>query len=99
MALRKIDLMHRQFGMCDGHVCGECSNLVSAQAGKRPIYKCRVYGDTSSAASDWARRWLACGKFNQPYSGRPIIELVRRSNPRPPEPVEEPLDGQITLEV
>lgn len=29
MALRKIDLMHRTFGICDGHTCGECSNLVS----------------------------------------------------------------------
>ena len=28
MALRKIDLMQKFFGICEGHNCGECSNLV-----------------------------------------------------------------------
>ena len=29
MALRKLALMHQKFGRCEGHICGECSNLIS----------------------------------------------------------------------
>lgn len=99
MAIRKQQIMYKHFGMCDGHLCGECSNLEDGWFGKKHLFKCKVYGVTSSEASDWAKRWLACGMFNKTYTGRPIIELVRRSNPRPPVEAEEPLDGQITLEV
>ena len=28
MALRKLALMHQQFGRCDGHICGECVNCL-----------------------------------------------------------------------
>ena len=95
MALRKQHLMYKQFGMCEGHVCGECSNLIEGSWGYK---KCKVYGDTSSQASDWAKRWLACGMFNKKYTGGPIIELVRRSPRKDPAAIEEPLEGQITLE-
>lgn len=96
MSGRKYQLMQKEFGNCPGHVCGECSNLVK---GDWNHTKCKVYGVTSSQASDWAKRWLACGMFNKTYTGRPIIELVRRSNPRPPATVEEPMEGQMKLEV
>lgn len=98
MALRKIDLMHRHFGKCDGHTCGECSNLTEGSWGHR---KCKVYGVTSSEASDWAKRWQACGMFNKPYTGGgPVIELVRRGIAKsPPEATQEPLEGQVSWEV
>ena len=96
MALRKIDLMHRHFGKTDGHCCRECSNLTEGNWGHK---KCRVYGNTSSEASDWAKRWQACGMFNKPYTGGPIIQLVKRSSNKPPQAPEEPLEGQMTLEV
>lgn len=96
MALRKQHLMYRQFGHCDGHTCGECSNLIEGSWSHK---KCRIYGSTSSEASDWAKRWPACGMFNKTYTGGPIIQLVRRNTNRPPEAPEEPLDGQMSLEV
>ena len=96
MAIRKQQLMYKQFGMCDGHVCGECSNLIEGSWGHK---KCKVYGDTSSEASDWAKRWLACGMFNKPYTGGPIIELVRPARKQAATTIEEPLEGQISLEV
>ena len=98
MAIRKLDLMHRMFGVCDGHLCGECRNLVVEEYHGRTYRKCKVYGQTNSEASDWAKRWLACGMFNKRYTGGPIIELVRR-DPKPPAAPEEPLDGQMSLEV
>ena len=98
MALRKQHLMYRQFGHCDGHVCGECSNLIEGAYHGKILRKCKVYGMTHSEASDWAKRWLACGMFNKKYTGGPIIELVRRSPRKDPAAIEEPLEGQITLE-
>lgn len=96
MAIRKQQLMYKQFGMCDGHVCGECSNLDKGNWGHT---KCKVYGCTSSEASDWAKRWLACGMFNKKYTGRPVIELVRPVRKQTAATIVEPLDGQLTLEV
>lgn len=99
MALRKQQLMYKEFGMCDGHVCGECSNLIAVRANDRPLHKCQVYGNTSSEATDWAKRWLACGMFNKKYTGGPVIELVRPVRKQTAAAIEEPLDGQISLEL
>ena len=90
---KKIDLMHKQFGTCQGHACKECSNFVRGRYHDMMLRKCQVYGLTHSEASDWAGKWAACGMFNQEYSGRPIIEL-RRGVPKLPL---EPVEGQITL--
>ena len=99
MALRKQQLMYKQFGMCDGHLCGECSNLVEGRYHDKILRKCKVYGMTHSEASDWAKRWLACGMFNKPYTGGPIMELVRPVRKQNALTIEEPLEGQMTLEV
>lgn len=94
MALRKIDLMHRQFGKCHGHTCGECSNLT-----KHRYYKCKAYGATSSEASDWAKRWLACGLFNKPWGDKPIMHIVRPTRKDKEEMQNTPVEGQISMEV
>lgn len=98
MALRKIDLMQKHFGICEGHTCGECSNLVEEPYHGRMYRKCKVYGLTNSEASDWAKRYQACGKFNTPYTGRPIIELVQPTRTNKEEAQRIELEGQITLE-
>ena len=89
--VRKIDLMHKLFGKTD-HTCGECSNFVSGQYNSKILRKCTVYGLTHSEASDWAKRWQACGKFNEEWNGNPIIEIRKRSFQKV---VHEPCDGQI----
>ena len=99
MALRKIDLMQKFFGICEGHTCGECSNLVEEPYHGKMYRKCKVYGLTHSAASDWAKRWLACGKFNTPYHGRRIILLVTRARTNKEEAQRIELEGQMKLEV
>lgn len=99
MAIRKIDLMHRQFGLCEGHTCRECSNLEHTRANDRPLTKCRVYGCTSSAASDWAQRWQACGMFNKPWDKQPIIRMVKPVRKDPEEVQRIPLEGQLKLDV
>ena len=99
MALRKIELMHRQFGKCEGHICRECSNLVHVRANDRPLTKCKVYGETSSEASDWAQRWQACGLFNKLWDKGPVIRLVRPEKTDQKEAQRIPLDGQMRMEV
>lgn len=97
MALRKIALMHRLFGVSDGHACRECSNFVKGKYHDRTLCKCRVYGMTHSAASDWAGRWQACGALNQAINRGPIIRDVVPDR-KQKEADNTPLDGQMMME-
>ena len=99
MAIRKIHLMHKFFGLCEGHACRECSNLVEEPYHGKMYRKCKVYGLTNSEASDWAKRWPACGMFNKTYKGRMVIEAVKpvRTNKEEAQRIE--LEGQMKLEV
>ena len=99
MALRKIDLMYRMFGKTEGHCCRECSNLVEGRYHDKTLRKCKVYGLTHSEASDWAKRYQACGMYNKPWGKGPIIELVRPTRKDPEEKQNVPLDGQMSLDV
>ena len=91
MTIRKIDLMHREFGVCPGKKCKYCDNLIVQQANRR-YYKCEVYGITDSEASDWRLSYDACGMYNKVYNGNPVIRMVK-GYPAPPEPLE----GQESL--
>lgn len=97
MAIRKIDLMHRLFERRDDARCGDCQNLITVDVHGRTLRKCTVYGDTSSAASDWAKYYPACGMYNTEYHGRPIIELVKRRRPET-KPEDSPIEGQMEME-
>lgn len=99
MAIRKIDLMHRIFGKCDGHTCGECSNLAEGRYHDKILRKCKVYGMTHSEASDWAKRWLACGMFNKPWGKGPVMSLVRPTRKDKEKMQNTPIEGQISMEV
>ena len=94
MALRKIDLMHRCVGKCPGHACRECSNLVEGRYHDKILRKCKVYGLTHSEASDWAKRWEACGQFNKPWDRGPVMKLVRSN--RDPKQAVDPEEDTIT---
>ena len=93
--LRKIDLMHYIFGEIPEHKCGECSNLRQYHYRGRGYRKCKVYGETHSEASDWVKKYTACGCFNCEYSDRNIIELVSPI----PKTEEPPLEGQMEIEL
>lgn len=98
MAIRKIDLMHRIFGVSDGHTCRECSNLVKGRYHDRIITKCKVYGMTHSKATDWAGRWLACGAFNREISRGPVFREAIPARKRK-EVENTPIEGQVRMEV
>lgn len=98
MAIKKIELMHRTFHRCEGHTCGECSNLEEYRGNTRTYRKCKAYGVTDSEASDWAKRWQACGLFNKHWGDKPIMRLVRPTRTDQEEAQRVPLDGQMNLE-
>lgn len=92
---RKIELMHYQFGIEPGQICRDCSNLNKYRYRDYNYYKCAVYGETNSEASDWRLKYQACGMFNKEWTGSPIINLLKHgSKEQGPEPL---LDGQITF--
>ena len=93
--MRKIELMHWLYGKKDTHTCGECSNFVSGRYNDRILRKCEVYGLTHSEASDWAKRWCACGHFDKEPTGRPVITMKRYYATK--EPAEQ-LAGQMMIE-
>lgn len=91
-APRKIDRMHKLFGVEVGHTCGECVNFVQGRYMSKMLRKCAVYGLTNSEASDWAKSWTACKMFGHEYSGRPVIELTA-----PKKDPDVPLKNQMDL--
>lgn len=91
--VRKIDLMHREFGITESHTCGECCNMERYRYRSRIYKKCRVYGCTNSEASDWALGWGACGMFGKEYNGTEIIKMISQKKAK----TEMPVDGQIGL--
>ena len=91
MTLRKIDLMHRQFGKIDGKTCKDCSNLIT-QTWDTRYYKCLVYGVSKSEATDWRLKYQACGMYNKGWNGNDIVRLVK---PSPDD--DKPIDGQMVL--
>lgn len=93
MTARKNFLMYKLFGFCKetGKHCKDCEHLLKHVA-NRTYYKCECYGDTSSEASDWRVGSPACGLFNKPYNGNPVIRMVTTA----PDP-EEQIEGQMTI--
>lgn len=88
--------MHDIFGKhsCkDLRKCKECSNLIKKQYSKN-YYKCLVYGDTNSTATDWRLSYVACGQFNKEYKGNKIIDILKHS-PKAKESFN--VKGQLTL--
>lgn len=92
---RKIDAMHERFGVMPDKRCEDCSNLIQGDYRGIHLLKCTVYGATHSEASDWRKKYVACGMYNKEYKGRPIIELLKCAPRKVDE--EQPIDGQMTI--
>lgn len=95
MADRKIAAMHREYGKDHAHRCEDCPNLRADKA-SRTWYKCTAYGTSSSAATDWAKSWTACGMYGHPArkGDTPLFERLKHAKRKADV---EPLDGQISM--
>jgi len=54
--------MHARYGATPGKRCKSCAYLTHYDYTRR-YYKCEVYGESSSAATDWRVNYPACGKW------------------------------------
>ena len=93
---KKIDAMHKYFGELPDKSCIDCSNLIEGYCGNTFVRKCTVYGATHSIATDWRKKYRACGMFNKEWKGRPIIRIVNSVERKAIEMA--PLDGQMKME-
>ena len=94
MTNRKLAAMHARFGIDESHKCKDCNHLISYTANRR-WYKCECYGNSSSEATDWRLKWIACGLFNQEYDGYPVKEILKHS-PKYNNP-ESQVEGQMSI--
>lgn len=96
MVERKIHAMHKRFGTCGVMRCKDCPHLIRVRPTDRQFYKCELYGDTNSEATDWRVGYQACGMFGVEQDMSrwvPILEQLKHA-PKPPDP---PLDGQVDM--
>lgn len=94
MVLRKIDAMHKLFGTTPGKRCGDCPHLRTYQHGQRRWFKCVVYGTSASIATDWVKKWEACGLFDKPVP-KGYRQIIRTLTNDPKKIL--PVEGQIDM--
>lgn len=62
----KIGAMYREYGKLEGVLCRNCCNFITiTDEGKRHC-KCRGYGITREASTNWYGKYEACGLYNTP---------------------------------
>ena len=93
MILRKIEAMHTLFGVLPEKRCENCTNLIQGKYHDRHYRKCMVYGATHSEATDWRKKYVACGMFDRDWMGKPIVKTARKATV-----TTEPCEGQMTME-
>lgn len=94
--IRKIELMHRLFGVKPDEKCKNCSNMISGRYHDKILHKCTVYGCTHSEASDWRLKYVACGMFNTEYKGSDVIRFRIVDNV-PQDVSSQQMEGQISI--
>lgn len=95
MIERKIDAMHKRFGTYSA-LCKECDHLIGIEYHDKHYYKCELYGNRCSEATDWRLSYIACGMFNsvpEHYDNWiPVIDQIKRERQGN---CESPIPGQI----
>ena len=90
-AITKIEAMYKHFGKKEGFKCSGCCNLIKKEE-NRTYYKCKAYGCSASIATDWVKKWTACGMFDTE------VEQDKHRALWIKEEVEDPINGQIKIE-
>ena len=66
--IRKIEYMHLQFGFTPEKTCATCGYFREHMAKSQKVFKCAIYGDSASEATDWRKKYEACGKWREHYT-------------------------------
>lgn len=96
MVERRIHAMHKKYGICWGLTCKDCAHLKRYEYHGRVYYKCELYGQSHSEASDWRLSWIACGMNNMPVNMNIWVPLADQINHGKKQ--DKPLDGQMRME-
>ena len=95
MVDRKINAMHKRFGICWGEHCRDCDHCISGEWHGKQYHKCKLYGMSHSDATDWRLSWMAFGMFNVSVDTDKMNSVYKTlSNKREPEPQ---LEGQMDI--
>lgn len=91
MTIKKIEAMHRMYGIVVDKKCGDCCNLIERQYGNK-YFKCSVYGMSCSTSTDWAKKNVACGMFNVEFKAdnHRALSIKAKDN--------APMENQIGME-
>ena len=92
---KKHEAMYAVYGKSTEHICRDCPNFIMVQAGAHRVSKCKAYGITASAASDWNGRKCACGLYGITFedTGRPCLR-----DTLPHVTMQVHCEGQIKME-
>ena len=93
---KKIEKMHKLFGVTEGKKCKDCMHLIG---GKNEYRKCLCFGQSNASSTDWALSYDACGLWNKPLMTEdglkidiPVVRLQDR------ETEDEQIEGQMQFE-
>lgn len=98
---RKIEAMYSTFGVFVGKTCEDCPHMIEHLYHGKRYYKCRIYGDSASEATDWRLKWTACWAFDKMADGNasPIYKRLQYDRNLPKTTEETPqCEGQISME-
>lgn len=94
-----MDLMLHAFGNGpEKETCATCCNFLTVRYGNKRIFKCRAYGATWSNASDWRKKWPACGMFGKIVQKPVITPEIKRAFSASKK-LGRPIDGQMEMGV
>lgn len=65
--LYKSERMWQMYGKRSDKICGTCGYLIRRGPEHDPevYFKCERYGISSSVATDWRKKWIACGLWKE----------------------------------
>lgn len=66
---KQLSVMWRKFGRRESQKCGTCRHLIVHGGNTSYYFKCEYYGITSGAATDWRKKWIACGQWEKKDDG------------------------------
>ena len=98
---RKIEAMHQLFGVIPWEKCKDCPHIVRYDYRGFRGYKCCIYGESHSEATDWRIGWTACGAFDKMADGNasPIYKRLQYDRNISKITEETPqCEGQISME-
>ena len=95
MIARKLDAMHCLYGKVHGKKCGNCPHFIEGYYHDRKLMKCRAYGLSHSEATDWRKKWDACGLIDLPLPDNwTVLDRIRGQRER----IDIQVEGQISME-